>query len=104
MPALARSSRPCIRSIGGLALRRECTSQAPRLRLLLEPLGEDISARGEALREIETDLRDPLRVSQRRSGHHVGRAGGSPAVNLGEVRIEDPLKMYEPEIAALAGS
>jgi FMN-dependent NADH-azoreductase len=34
----------------------------------------------------------------------VVRAGGSLAVNLGKVRIEDHLKMFESEIAALAGS
>ena len=32
------------------------------------------------------------------------RAGGSLAVNLGKVRIEDHLKRYAPEVAALAGS
>lgn len=32
----------------------------------------------------------------------VVRAGGSLAVNLGKVRIEDHLQRYEPEIAALA--
>jgi FMN-dependent NADH-azoreductase len=32
------------------------------------------------------------------------RAGGSLAVNLGKVRIEDHLERYAPEIAALAGS
>jgi FMN-dependent NADH-azoreductase len=34
----------------------------------------------------------------------VLRAGGSLAVNLGKVRIEDHLKGYAPEVAALAGS
>lgn len=34
----------------------------------------------------------------------VARAGGSLAVNLGKVRIEDHLKMFESEIAVLAGS
>lgn len=34
----------------------------------------------------------------------VMRAGGSLAVNLGKVRIEDHLKTYEPEITVLAGS
>jgi FMN-dependent NADH-azoreductase len=34
----------------------------------------------------------------------VVRAGGSLAVNLGKVRIEDHLKRYAPEVAALAGS
>ena len=33
----------------------------------------------------------------------VVRAGGSLAVNIGKVRIEDHLKTYEPEIAVLAG-
>ncbi len=34
----------------------------------------------------------------------VVRAGGSLAVNLGKVRIEDHLERYAPEVAALAGS
>lgn len=34
----------------------------------------------------------------------VVRAGGSLAVNLGKVRIDDHLKTYEREIAALAGN
>jgi FMN-dependent NADH-azoreductase len=34
----------------------------------------------------------------------VMRAGGTLAVNLGKVRIEDHLKKYEPEITVLAGS
>jgi FMN-dependent NADH-azoreductase len=34
----------------------------------------------------------------------VVRAGGSLAVSLGKVRIEDHLKRYAPEVAALAGS
>jgi FMN-dependent NADH-azoreductase len=34
----------------------------------------------------------------------VMQAGGSLAVNLGKVRIEDHLKTYEPEITVLAGS
>jgi len=32
------------------------------------------------------------------------RAGGSLAVNLGKVRIEDHLERYAPEVAALAES
>jgi FMN-dependent NADH-azoreductase len=34
----------------------------------------------------------------------VVRAGGSLAVNLGKVRIEDHLERYAPEVAALAAS
>jgi FMN-dependent NADH-azoreductase len=34
----------------------------------------------------------------------VVRAGGSLAVNLGKVRIEDHLERYAQEVAALAGS
>ncbi|SEC12162.1 FMN-dependent NADH-azoreductase [Terriglobus roseus] len=34
----------------------------------------------------------------------VVRAGGSLAVNLGKVRLEDHLKHYAPAVAALAGS
>jgi FMN-dependent NADH-azoreductase len=34
----------------------------------------------------------------------VVRAGGSLAVNLGKVRIEDHLERYAPQVAALAGS
>jgi FMN-dependent NADH-azoreductase len=34
----------------------------------------------------------------------VVRAGGSLAVNLGKVSIEDHLERYAPEVAALAGS
>jgi FMN-dependent NADH-azoreductase len=34
----------------------------------------------------------------------VVRAGGSLAVNLGKVRIEDHLERYAPEVAALAES
>jgi FMN-dependent NADH-azoreductase len=54
------------------------------------------------------DLVTPvLRKALRFMGiHDVGvvRAGGSLAVNLGKVRIEDHLKRYAPEVAALAGS
>jgi len=34
----------------------------------------------------------------------VVRAGGSLAVNLGKVRIEDHLERYAPEVGALVGS
>ena len=34
----------------------------------------------------------------------VVRAGGSLAVNLGKVRVEDHLERHSPEVAALAGS
>src|ERR1700679_3591791 len=55
-------------------LGRGCASQAPRLHLLLETFRENISRCGEALRGTRTDLRYPLRLSQRSGGHHAAAA------------------------------
>src|SRR5271163_2246073 len=55
-------------------LDRGCASQAPRLHLLLETFRENISGCGEALREPGTDLRYPIRLSQRSGGHHAAAA------------------------------
>ena len=55
-------------------LGRGCASQAPRLYLLLETFRENISGSGQALLEPGTDLRYPLRLSQRSGGHHAAAA------------------------------
>src|SRR5271163_1550271 len=55
-------------------LGRGCASQVPCLHLLLETFREHISSCGEALREIGTDLRYSLRLSQRRGDHHATAA------------------------------
>src|SRR5277367_4709943 len=46
-------------------LGRGCASEATRLYLLLETFRENICGYGEALREPGTDLRYPIRLSQR---------------------------------------
>src|SRR5277367_7196737 len=55
-------------------LGRGCASQTPRLYLPLEAFRENISGSGQALLEPGTDLRYPLRLSQRSSGHHAAAA------------------------------
>src|SRR5277367_6202197 len=56
-------------------LGRGCASQSPRLHLLFETFRENISGRGEALRDIRTDLRYSLRLSHCCGGHHATAAG-----------------------------
>src|SRR5258708_34510400 len=77
-----------------------CASQAPRLYLLLETFRENICGCGEALREPGTDLRYPIRLSQRSGGHHAAAASvassgvdgslAKPGHGLVDVRL--PLK------------
>src|SRR5260370_3934431 len=55
-------------------LGRGCASQATRLYLLLETFRENICGCGEALREPGTDLRYPIRLSQRSAGQHAAAA------------------------------
>src|SRR5277367_2376831 len=62
-------------------LGRGCASQSPRLHLLFETFRENISGRGEALRGTRTDLRYPLRLSQRSGGHHAAAASASSGVD-----------------------
>src|SRR5260370_22423320 len=81
-------------------LGRGCASQATRLYLLLETFRENICGCGEPLREPGTDLRYPIRLSQRSGGHHAAPAivassglGGSLAnPGHGLLRVPPPLK------------
>src|SRR5277367_3905913 len=66
-------------------LGRGCASQAPCLHLLLETSREHISSCGEALREIGTDLRYSLRLSQRRGDHHA------PAASVASSEVDGSL-------------